>query len=128
LQLAPTPPPNIAENNVEEIQHGKVQVVGRYDRLRGSKFSKTQAENSSNEDSSVVTSVPPFTRCNSRKCSSNTDESKINKVPSNNPRGRNFDKTYQVWNPKYLFSSPPPPIFPVHRRAFQTSGKVFVIK
>lgn len=103
LQLAPTPPSNKIGNNV---QHRQMQVVGDYNRLRGSKFSNTQSDDSNNSNNSsnsnnghnVVTTVPPLTRYSSRKCSVDSDENKINKLPSTASRGRSCDEKYQVWN------------------------------
>jgi hypothetical protein len=96
FQLAPTPPSNKAGNNV---QHRQMQVVGGYNRLRDSRFSNTQSDDSSNsEGHNVVTTVPPLTRYGSRKCSVDSDENKISKLPSTAPRGRSCDEKYQVWN------------------------------
>lgn len=76
-----------------------MQVVGGYSHLRDSKFSSTRSDDNSNsEGHNVVTTVRPLTRYSSRKCSVDSDENKLNKLPSTAPRGKSCDEKYQVWN------------------------------
>lgn len=93
LLLAPTPPPS-------KTEHRQMQVVGGYNHLRGSKFSSTQSDDSSNSKGhSVVTTVPRLTRYSSRKCSVDSDESQVNKLSSTASRGKPCAEKYQKETP-----------------------------
>jgi hypothetical protein len=105
LQLAPTPPPKSTDGNVEEIKVRTTEVIGGYSQLQGSKFGKTEIKDSKNEGNNVITTLPPFTRYSSRKCAVMTDENNFNKLPSTTPRGKSCERTYQVQNIHYIFSS-----------------------
>lgn len=98
------PPSNYTENNVQEIQHRKVRLVGNYNHQRGNKFSEIQIQDSSNEGNSVVTTLSPFTRYSSKKYSADIDENKLDKLPSTTSRGKSSENGYQVRNIYYTFS------------------------
>jgi len=116
LQLAPTPPPKSTDTNVGEIKVKKSDIIGGYNQLQSSKFSKTESKDSNSESNNVITTLPPFTRYSSRKCAAMTDEKNFNKCSSTSPRGKSYEGTRQVRNIHYIFS--PLPVFSLHRQTF----------